>query len=149
VLDVGLGQDRQPAGRTGPGQHEVPVGGSLVHSETCLQVLSFVYENSEQKADKLVLSVDNWDLKNFDDPVWKKGNLLEVSWGYPGDMAPTRQVVIQKVTGFQVLSIEGHATSVLMNKVARCGGEVTYRKDPDDPDSTVKVEVNDKIMLGN
>jgi hypothetical protein len=53
-------------------------------------------------------------------PVWKKGNLLEVSWGYPGDMAPTRQVVIQKVTGFQVLSIEGHATSVLMNKVARC-----------------------------
>jgi phage protein D len=67
-----------------------------------------------------VLSVDNWDLANFDDPVWKKGNLLEVSWGYPGDMAPTRQVVIQKVTGFQTLAIEGHATSVLMNKVARC-----------------------------
>lgn len=37
-----------------------------------------------------------------------------MSWGYPGDMAPTRQVVIQKVTGFQVLAIEGHATSVLI-----------------------------------
>ncbi|MEO7729592.1 MAG: contractile injection system protein, VgrG/Pvc8 family [Kofleriaceae bacterium] len=84
------------------------------------RVLSFVYEDSEAKADKLVLSVDNWDLKNFDDPVWKKGNLLEVSWGYPGDMAPTRQVVIQKVTGFQTLAVEGLARSVLMNKLARC-----------------------------
>jgi hypothetical protein len=83
------------------------------------KVLSLVYEDSEHKADKLVLSVDNWDLANFDDPVWKKGNFLEVSWGYPGDMAPTRRVVIQKVTGFQVLAIEGYATSVLMNKVTR------------------------------
>jgi phage protein D len=35
-------------------------------------------------------------------------------------MAPTRQVVIQKVTGFQTLAVEGHAVSVLMNKIARC-----------------------------
>ena len=35
-------------------------------------------------------------------------------------MAPAREVVIQKVTGFQTLSIEGHAKSVLMNRVARC-----------------------------
>jgi Bacteriophage probable baseplate hub protein len=84
------------------------------------RVLSFAYEDSETKADKLVLSVDNSDLANFDDPVWKKGNLLEVSWGYPGDMSPARQVVIQKVTGFQTLAIEGYATSVLMNKIARC-----------------------------
>lgn len=84
------------------------------------RVLSFVFEDSEKKADKLVLSVDNWDLSNFDDPIWSKGNILEVAWGYPGDMAPARQVVIQKVTGFQVLHVEGHARSILMNKVARC-----------------------------
>ncbi len=84
------------------------------------KVLSFIYEDSEKKADKLVLSVSNWDLKNFDDPVWRKGNILEVSWGYPDDMAPTREVVIQKVTGFQTLNVEGHAKSVLMNKLARC-----------------------------
>ena len=82
--------------------------------------LSLVYEDSESKADKLVLSVDNWDLRNFDDPVWKKGNLLEVSWGYPGDMAPTRQVLIQKVTGFQTLAIEAHGSATLMNKISRC-----------------------------
>jgi hypothetical protein len=84
------------------------------------KVLSFVFEDSEKKADKLVLTVDNWDLRNFDDPVWKKGNILEVSWGYPGEMAPARECVIQKVTGFQTLSVEGHAKSVLMHKVTKC-----------------------------
>ena len=98
----------------------VPEGSAARRVDLSEKVLSLVYEDCEHKADKLVLSVDNWDLTNFDDPVWRKGNLLEVSWGYPGDMAPTRQVVIQKVTGFQVLAVEAHATSVLMNKVARC-----------------------------
>lgn len=98
----------------------VPEGGSGDRVDLSEKVLSFVYEDSEKKADKLVLSVNNWDLSNFDDPVWKKGNSLEVSWGYPGEMAPTREVVIQKVTGFQTLNIEAHAKSVLMNKLARC-----------------------------
>ena len=97
-----------------------PEGSDATRVDLSERVLSFVYEDSEKKADKLTLSVNNWDLSNFDDPVWKKGNLLEVSWGYPGNMAPTRQVVIQKVTGFQTLAVEGHAKSVLMNKVARC-----------------------------
>ncbi len=97
-----------------------PEGGGDERVDLSEKVLSFIYEDSEKKADKLVLSVSNWDLKNFDDPVWRKGNILEVSWGYPGDMAPTREVVIQKVTGFQTLNVEGHAKSVLMNKLARC-----------------------------
>lgn len=98
----------------------VPEGQTARRLELSEKVLSLVYEDSEHQADKLVLSVDNWDLANFDDPIWKKGNLLEVSWGYPGDMTPTRRVVIQKVTGFQVLAIEAHSTAVLMNKVSRC-----------------------------
>lgn len=98
----------------------VPPGSKGQRVDLSEQVLSFVYEDSESKADRLVLSVDNWDLRNFDDPVWRKGNVLEVSWGYPGDMAPMRSVVIQKVTGFQTLHVEGHAQSVLMNKLARC-----------------------------
>jgi hypothetical protein len=42
------------------------------------RVLSFVFEDSKKKADKLQLTVDNWNLRNFDAPVWKKGNMLEV-----------------------------------------------------------------------
>ncbi len=98
----------------------IPEGAAARRLDLSDQVLSLVYEDSESKADKLVLSVDNWDLRNFDDVTWKKGNLLEVSWGYPGDMAPTRQVVVQKVTGFQTLAVEAHGTAMLMNKFARC-----------------------------
>jgi phage protein D len=98
----------------------VPEGGGDERVDLSERVLSFTFEDSEKKADKLVLTVDNWDLANFDDPVWKKGNILEVSWGYPGEMAPARECVIQKVTGFQQLSVEAHAKSVLMNKLARC-----------------------------
>lgn len=97
-----------------------PEGQSAQRTDLSDRVLSFSYEDAERKADKLVLTIDNWDLSNFDDPIWQKGNILEVSWGYPGDMAPAREVVIQKVTGFQVLNVEGHAKSILMNKVARC-----------------------------
>ncbi len=98
----------------------VPEGGSGERIDVTDRVLSFVFEDSEKKADKLVLTVDNWDLRGFDEPVWRKGNLLEVSWGYPGEMAPAREVVIQRVTGFQVLHVEGHARSVLMHKRVRC-----------------------------
>lgn len=98
----------------------VPEGGGDERVDLSERVLSFTFEDSEKKADKLVLTVDNWDLANFDDPVWKKGNILEVSWGYSGEMAPARECVIQKVTGFQQLSVEAHAKSVLMNKLARC-----------------------------
>ena len=97
-----------------------PEGGGDERVDLSEKVLSFQFEDAEKKADKLVLTVDNWDLANFDDPVWRKGNILEVAWGYPGEMAPAREVVIQSVKGFQALSIEGHAKSVLMNKVARC-----------------------------
>lgn len=98
----------------------VPEGAGAERVDLSDRVLSFAFEDSEKKADKLVLTVDNWDLSNFDDPAWKKGNILEVSWGYPGEMAPAREVVVQKVTGFQALNVEGQAKSVLMNKVARC-----------------------------
>ncbi len=97
-----------------------PEGGSSERVDLSQKVLSFQFEDAEKKADKLVITVDNWDLANFDDPVWRKGNIIEVAWGYPGEMAPAREVVIQSVKGFQTLNIEGHAKSVLMNKVARC-----------------------------
>lgn len=77
------------------------------------RVESFVYEDDEKKADKLSLTVDNFDLAHFDDPVWKAGNRLVISWGYPGNMAPARTVVIRKVTGFEKLKIEADGLEVL------------------------------------
>ncbi len=66
----------------------------------------FEYLDRERAADKLTLTIDNEDLSNFDDPVWKKGSLLDVSWGYSGNAAPTRRVVIQSVVGARTLMVE-------------------------------------------
>lgn len=83
------------------------------------RVFELVYEDEEAKADKLTLKVNNFDLSNFDDPIFAKGTVLEVRWGYPGNLTPSREVVIQKVTGFQILSVEALDKGILMNKVTR------------------------------
>jgi phage protein D len=80
------------------------------------RLVSFTFEDCEKKTDKLSLQLDNYDLSLFDDKVFLRGNILEVSWGYKESMSPLRQVVITKVKGFQALTVEGHAKSVLMNR---------------------------------
>lgn len=80
-------------------------------------IRKFDYEDTEKAADKLTLEVDNFMLDNFDAPIFRKGATLEVSWGYFGNMTPTRTTVIQEVKGFQVLTVVALAKSILMNKV--------------------------------
>ena len=63
------------------------------------------YQDSEKKADQLKLTVDNWDLSNFDNPVWRAGNKVTITWGYPGRMSPVRECVIQKVTAVRVSGV--------------------------------------------
>lgn len=79
-------------------------------------IIDWAYEDEEAKADKLTLKVDNFNLEQFDEPHWKKGGILEVQWGYPGNMSPARQCVIQSVKGFQVLAIEALDKGIVMNK---------------------------------
>lgn len=83
------------------------------------RVRSLEYEDAEDKSDKLKLSVDNYDLSNFDAPIWRTGNHVEVAWGYPGNLSPVRQMKVQKVTGSLVLSVECLDEGVVMNKAAR------------------------------
>lgn len=73
----------------------------------------FEYTDRERAADKLTLTVDNENLSNFDDPVWKKGQLLDVSWGYSGNAAPTRRVVVQSVVGARTLQVEALGQELL------------------------------------
>lgn len=80
------------------------------------EVTNFVYEDIEKGADKLQLTVNNYDLRNFDDPTWATGNRLLVTWGYEGNMAPERRLVIKAVKGFQVLTIEALEEAVLLNQ---------------------------------
>jgi phage protein D len=83
------------------------------------RIIGFTFEDSEKKADQVSIQLDNFDLALFDREELVVGATLEVSWGYPGNMAPPRRVVVKKLKGFQVLTIEGQATSVLMNREAK------------------------------
>jgi uncharacterized protein len=83
------------------------------------RVISFSFEDSESKADKVTLELDNTDLSLFDREDLTSGTVLEVSWGYRGDMAPPRRVVIKDPKGFQKFRIEGIAESVLLDGKAQ------------------------------
>ena len=55
------------------------------------RILSFTYEESDVRADKVMIELDNFDGSLFDRAELLGGALLEVSWGYPGCMAPARR----------------------------------------------------------
>jgi len=79
------------------------------------RLIAFSFEDSEKKADKLSLQLNNFDLSLFDREELSGGAIFEVSWGYPGQMAPPRRAVIQKLKGFTKLTLEGRAISALMD----------------------------------
>ena len=83
------------------------------------RIVSFTFEDAEKQTDQVSLVLDNFDLALFDREELVGGATLEVSWGYPGNMAPPRRVVVKKLKGFQTLTVEGQATSVLMNREAK------------------------------
>ena len=83
------------------------------------RIIGFTFEDAERKADKLSLQLDNFDLSLFDSEDLMGGATLEVSWGYPGNMSVPRRVVVKKLKGFGTLTVEGQATSVLMNREAK------------------------------
>ncbi len=87
------------------------------------RVISFEFEDDDQKADQLELTLDNFDLSLFDDPNWKHGNGLLVAWGYAGNLTLPRTCVLQKITGSIVMKVTALATSIAMNKIK---ASVTY-----------------------
>jgi phage protein D len=82
-------------------------------------ILSFTYTDAERKTDTVKLTVDNSDLSQFDDPAWRKGGRIRVSWGYPGAMAPERTCIITSVKGFRELSIEANGEDVTFNTIQK------------------------------
>lgn len=81
------------------------------------RVTSFEFDDDDQKADELKLTLDNFELDLFDDPNWKHGNGLIVAWGYAGNLCLPRTLVIQKITGAHVMQVTALSVSIAMNKI--------------------------------
>lgn len=98
----------------------VPRGTKGIRVDLTNRVIGWTFDDNESKADKLTLTVDNWDLSSFDTRVWAKGTVIEFSFGYVGNMAPARQLVIKSVKGATKLKIEAYSKAYLMDRLARC-----------------------------
>lgn len=90
-----------------------------VRLDETTRVLSFAFEDTEAGADKVTFSLDNYDLKHFDEPILREGDIVEASWGYYGRMSTARECVIQKITGGAVLKVEGHGKAMLLHKTTK------------------------------
>jgi phage protein D len=71
-------------------------------------------------ADRCKVDFDNFDLVNFGPaPFVRTGDRLEVSFGYPGNSSPPRQVSVTKVTGSVVLAVEALGGAALLHRHKR------------------------------
>ena len=90
-----------PGSRSSPGvrvtvlSHERAPSGEPLNLDG--RILSFTFDDAEKKADQVSLQLDNFDLALFEREELAGGATLEVSWGYPGNMAPPRRVVVKKL----------------------------------------------------
>lgn len=84
------------------------------------RLLNFKYRDREKGADICVLTLENHDLSLLDEDGLRKGNILELTWGYPNNFAPTRELVIKKSTGFRQLKVESYARSIQFHKETKC-----------------------------
>ncbi len=84
------------------------------------RLIGFEFEDHARKADRCIIRLDNFDLRFFDDDTWRRGQQLEVSWGYLGNMSAPQRVIVKRVSGSTILRVEGLALSVLMDQVERC-----------------------------
>ncbi len=92
------------------------------------RILSLKYDDEESKADKVSLTLDNYDIAMYDEPAFKKGLILDVQWGYAGNMAPARRCVVQSMKGGLTVTVEGLAKSILMNKLVRSRSFTNMRR---------------------
>ena len=82
-------------------------------------MIDFSFEDREKGTDRLKLTVDNFDLIQFDDPLFETGQFLQVTWGVGGTVAPLHKMVIKKVTGARQLTVEAQNKSVVMDSVRK------------------------------
>lgn len=112
----GSGPPIKLSGKLGPDPQTSVLGGPL---DLRARVTSLSYEDCERETDKLVFTVDNYTLRLFSSRLFWTGSTVRASWGYPGDMSPTRECVPQKIEGFEVLNVTCYGRDALMNKVQR------------------------------
>jgi hypothetical protein len=84
------------------------------------RLIEFKFQDREKGADLCFLTLENHDLSLYDEEGLDKGSALEITWGYPNNFSPTRQVIVKKSTGFEKLKVEAYGREVQLNRETKC-----------------------------
>lgn len=79
------------------------------------RLLMFRFSDHARKKDKLEMTFRNDDYALLDAPAFVKGQKLLVTWGWPGQTAAPRRVVVQSVKGGNPINVVAHCTMALMD----------------------------------
>lgn len=80
------------------------------------RMISFEFSDHEKKKDELTISLRNDDYLLLENPIFTKGQKLEMTWGWPGEMKPPRRMIVTKVKGGNPIKIICLDVSQLMDK---------------------------------
>lgn len=80
---------------------------------------SFKFEDEERKIDQATLRLRNTDFRLLDEPAFVKGQRLRVQWGYYDEMSAPRDVIVQKVSGTDPITIKARSPVILMDRKPR------------------------------
>lgn len=83
------------------------------------RILRFTYEDRDDAVDKVTVQLANPDLILLDRHDVLGGATWRVSWGTDQALTRPRQMTVHSVRGVEVLTVEGHARHIAMDRVAR------------------------------
>jgi hypothetical protein len=81
------------------------------------RVESLEYVDSDGGMDKFKLTLNNKDHKLFENPILLENTELIAQWGNIENLTTPRKIILTKISGFETVTIEGHAKSIWMQDI--------------------------------
>ena len=80
------------------------------------RMLAFIFSDHHRKKDQLKIVLRNDDFALLENPIFTKGQKIAVTWGWPGQTAITRRVVVTKVKGGDPITVTALDPSQMIDK---------------------------------
>lgn len=101
-------------------QANAALGAALIED----RLESFKFTDTDEGKDSAEMVFRNSDFLMLDMPVFTKGVKLLMTWGWPGQLAVPRRMIVMKVRGGEMVTVTCHCTLALFDKEKRSRYEV-------------------------
>lgn len=106
------------------GDVEAQANAALISALVEDRLESFKFTDKDTGKDSAELVFRNDDYLMLDMPVFTKGMKLLMTWGWDGQMAMPRRMIVMKVRGGDMITVTCHCTLALLDKKKRARNEV-------------------------